>query len=158
LPRPAAMIAAAQDLFDRAVGDFIETARRVGQLVSRVNADNETSAVLFFGCAAFYVVFHGFLRLRLTLLLDGIMVYCCARNRPVFITPQALTDSRERKRGRIAAPKRPPANRPAFSAVSRIVVKTRGQRDAMIIYRAFYREATQATAAIVAVLVVVFVL
>ena len=64
------------------------------------------------------------------------MVYCCARNRPVVITSQAFTDSRERKRGRIAAPKRPPANRAAFSAVCRIVVKTPGRRDTVIIANA----------------------
>ncbi len=77
---------------------------------------------------------------------------------PVIVTAQALTDSRERKSRRRALLPRSLAGRTAFSAVCPTLVKTRGTDLAVIIHRAFYKEAAQATAGIVAILVVVFVL
>ena len=77
---------------------------------------------------------------------------------PVVVAAQALTESRERK-----SPCRTPnpgiaADGAAFSAVFPILVKASRHPCRVIIYRSFYREATQAAGVIIAALTVVLVL
>jgi lipopolysaccharide export system permease protein len=87
------------------------------------------------------------------------MWYIAARSSaPVVVAAQAFTDSRERKSPRHTPLPTIAADGAAFSAVFPILVKASEPSNRVIIYRSFYREATQTAGAITLALTIVLVL